>query len=432
MSVNIPVSANPRVVIVGAGFAGLELAKALKAQPVQVVLVDKNNYHTFQPLLYQVATAGLEPDSITYPIREIFRSQKNFIFRMAEVLEVRAADRCVVTSIGEIAYDHLVIATGAKSAYFGLSDFEERALSMKTVPEAVELRNIILENFERAVLTTDLVRRDSLMTFVIIGGGPTGVELAGALGELKKVVLPHDHPELDLTKMMIYLVDMESRLLKTMSPAASRSAEQFLRKHGVDVWLGSRVRSYDGQMIVFADGKSLVTSNVIWTAGVTGAVLPGLPPEVLSAGRIRTDSFSRVAGCSNIFAIGDVAAVVTEDTPHGHPMLAPVAIQQAKLLAVNLARLLKGNSELKSFVYRDMGVMATVGRHEAVADLSFGKFQGPLAWFLWAALHLMTLVGFRNRLVALVNWTWSYFRYDSGLRLIIRAKDRCAVVKSSQ
>lgn len=420
MPVNIPVTSNPRIVIVGAGFAGLELAKSLKGLEAQVVLIDQNNYHTFQPLLYQVATAGLEPDSITYPIREIFRNQNNFIFRMAQVLRVRPEANCVETSIGEIPYDHLVIATGARPAYYGLRDIEEHALTMKSVPEAMEIRNIILENFERAVLTTDPVRRDSLMTFVIIGGGPTGVELAGALGELKKVVLPHDHPELDLDKMQIHLVDMESRLLKSMSPEASASAERFLRVHDVQVWLGERVRSYDGTQIVFANGKTIPTLNVIWAAGVTGAVLPGLAAEAVTGGRIKTDACNRVEGCRNIYAAGDVAAVVTEKTPRGYPMLASVALQQGKHLARNLARSIKGGPPPEPFKYRDLGVMATVGRHEAVGDLFFGKLQGPLAWFIWAVIHLLTLVGFRNRLVAIVNWSWSYFRYDRGLRLIIR------------
>jgi NADH:ubiquinone reductase (H+-translocating) len=424
MAVNIPVSSRPRVVIVGAGFAGLELAKALKQADVQVVLIDKNNYHTFQPLLYQVATAGLEPDSIAYPVREIFRHQKDFIFRMAEVLEVQPGKNVVLTSIGEIGYDFLVIATGSTTNYFGLKDMETRAYSMKNIPDAVELRNVILENFEKAVLTTSLEERDRLMTFVVIGGGPTGVELAGALGELKRVVLPNDHPELDLTKMQIHLIDMDDRLLRTMSLQASKSAEAFLVEHNVQVWLSAKVLSFDGGKVVLSSGKEILTNNVIWAAGVCGAAFPGLGADVVAGGRIKTDAYNKVQGSQNIFAIGDVACVVTDKTPHGYPMLAPVAIQQAKLLACNLKKIVHHKDSLSSFSYQDLGVMATVGRHHAVADLFFGHFQGLIAWLMWAVLHLLTLVGFRNKLVAMVNWTWSYFRYDSGLRLIIRQSKR--------
>jgi NADH dehydrogenase len=422
MPVNIPLSSKPRVLIIGAGFAGLELAKGLAGLEAQVVLIDKNNYHTFQPLLYQVATAGLEPESIAYPLREIFRRRKDFIFRMAEVQRIDPAGRCVITSIGEIAYDHLVIATGARTNFFGMKDIEAQALSMKTLPEAVELRNVILESFERALLTTSIEERDRLMSFVVIGGGPTGVELSGAFGELKKVILPYDHPELDFNMMKIHLVDMESRLLKGMSPQASASAEKYLRAHDVNVWLNARVLSYDGREVRLSNNKVIPSFNLIWAAGVTGSVIPGLDEQAVRNGRIVTDVYNRVCGHENIFALGDVAALITDKTPRGFPMLAPVAIAQAKCLCHNLRGMLSGRKELKPFVYHDLGVMATVGRHEAVADLCFGKFQGLVAWFLWAVLHLVALVGFRNRVIALVNWTWSYFRYDRGLRLIMHAK----------
>jgi NADH dehydrogenase len=422
MSVNIPETSKPRILIVGACYAGLELAKGLKRAAVQVVLIDKHNYHTFQPLLYQVATAGLEPDSIAYPVREIFRDQKNFIFRMAEVLEVRPEKNAVLTSIGEIAYDYLAIATGSTTNFFGMEDMQKRALCMKDIPDAVELRNVILENFEKAVLTSLVDERERFMTFVIIGGGPTGVELAGALGELKRVVLPHDHPELNFKMMRIHLVDMDNRLLRTMSPQASKSAEAFLGEHDVQVWLNAKVLSYDGKKVVLSNGQELASGNVIWAAGVSGAAIPGIRAGSIMGGRYKTDAYNLVDGYRNIFALGDVAAVVTEKTPRGYPMLAPVAIQQAKLLVANFKVILDGKkTPLRPFVYRDLGVMATVGRHHAVADLFFGKFQGLLAWLMWAVLHLVTLVGFRNKLVAMVNWLWSYFRYDQGLRLIIRS-----------
>ncbi|MBF0594513.1 MAG: NAD(P)/FAD-dependent oxidoreductase [Candidatus Omnitrophica bacterium] len=424
MAVNIPVSSNPRIVIIGAGFGGIELAKSLADENVQVVLVDKNNYHTFQPLLYQVATAGLEPDSIAYPVREIFREQKNFIFRMAEVIELKPATNCVGTSIGDIPYDYLVVATGANTNFFGMKDVEKNALCMKCLSDAVELRNRILENFEQAVLTTSLEERDRLMTFVVIGGGPTGVELAGALGELKQVVLPHDHPELDFKKMQIHLIDMEDRLLKAMSPASSHSAEEFLGRHDVNVWLSARVLSCDGLKVCLSNGKTIPTQNVIWAAGVAGAIIPGLGQGSYAGSRIKTDATNKVEGYSNIFAVGDVACVVTEKTPRGYPMVAPVAMQQGQLLAQNLKAILAKNPDQKLFSYRNLGVMATVGRHHAVAELFFGNFQGFFAWFMWAGLHLMSLVGFRNKMVAMVNWIWSYFRYDSGLRLIIRLQHK--------
>ena len=379
MAVNIPVTSKPRIVIIGAGFAGIELAKALASADVQVVLIDKNNHHTFQPLLYQVATAGLEPDSIAYPVREIFRGQENFIFRMAEVLELKPELHCVATSIGDIAYDQLVLATGAGTNFFGMKDVEQFALPMKTLADAMELKNSILEDFERAVLTTSLEERDRLMTFVIIGGGPTGVELSGALCELKQVVLPHDHPELDLKKMQVHLVDMEDRLLKGMSPGSSHSAQAFLSEHGVNVWLNARVISFDGMKVELSNGKVIPTRNVIWAAGVTGVIIPGLNKECVIGGRVRVDAYNRVPGFNDIFALGDVACMVSEKTPKGHPMLAPVAIQQARLLARNLRSILRKSEELKAFSYNDLGVLATVGRHHAVAELFFGKFRGFLA-----------------------------------------------------
>lgn len=422
MAVNIPVTSKPRIVIIGAGFAGIELAKALATMDAQVVLIDKNNHHTFQPLLYQVATAGLEPVSIAYPVREIFRGQKNFIFRMADVLELRPEACCVVTSIGEIPYDHLVLATGARTNYFGMSDVEKFALPMKTLRDAVDIRNTILEDLENAVLTTSLEERDSLMTFVIIGGGPTGVELAGALVELKAMVLPHDHPELDLKKMQVHLVDMEDRLLKGMSPDSSRSAQAFLTAHDVNVWLGAKVLSFDGSKVALSNGKIISTKNVIWAAGVAGALIPGLTKDSLVGARVKVDHFNRAPGLKNVYALGDVACMVSEKIPRGHPMVAPVAIQQAQLLARNLGQIIHGSDQLTPFSYKDLGVLATVGRHHAVAELFFGKFRGFPAWIMWAALHLMTLVGFRNKMVAMINWTWSYFRYDSGLRIIFRQK----------
>ena len=420
ISVNIHTTSQPRVVIIGGGFAGLELAKSLKAAEVQVVLIDKNNYHTFQPLLYQVATAALEPDSIIYPFRKIFKNQKNFIFRMAEVLRIHPDMNCVTTSIGDIPYDYLVIAVGSKTNYFGMRDFEEHAISMKTIPQAMDLRNLLLESFEEALLVSKIEDREALMNIVVVGGGPTGVETAGALGELKLHILPHDYPELDFHRMQIHLVDREDRLLSAMSAEASQSAERFLKKFDINLWLKTEVVSYDGKTMALSNGKKLLSDTVIWAAGVSGAVIPGLKGETLTPqNRIKVDCYNKVEGYNNIYGLGDVAAVITPETPQGYPMLAPVAIKQARRLAANFRNILQ-NKPLRPFVYRDWGVMATIGRNNAVVGLPFVKFQGFLAWCVWLFVHLMALVGFRNKVVAFVNWAANYFSYDRGLRLIIR------------
>jgi NADH dehydrogenase len=420
LSINIPTTSQPRILIIGGGFAGIELAKRLRKLEAQIVLLDKNNYHTFQPLLYQVATAALEADSIAYPFRKIFQKQENLIFRMAEVTKVRPQDNCIETSIGEIPYEYLVIAVGSQTNYFGMKDVEQKSLPMKSIPQAIALRNMILENFEKALLVSGIGDRESLMNVVVVGGGPTGVEMAGSLGELKRHVLPHDYPELDFDRMQIHIIDMSDRLLSAMSPEASASAEKFLKKFGVNLWLKTRVTAYDGKALMLSNGKKLLTSSVIWAAGVIGAVMAGLEPQAFGPGnRIKVDQFNRVSGYENIFAIGDVAWMITEQTPQGHPMLAPVAIQQAHLLAENFHSLFQ-KKFLAPFKYKSLGVMATVGRNNAVVDMNFIKFQGISAWLVWLFVHLMALVGFRNKMVAFVNWAWSYFSYDKGLRLIIQ------------
>ncbi len=419
MPVNITVTSKPRIVIIGGGFGGIELVKKLKNEDVQVVLLDKNNYHTFQPLLYQVATGGLEPDSIAYPLRKIFKAQPNLIFRMAEVLSIIPERNSIETSIGEITYDYLVIATGSKTNFWGMEDMKKNAVDMKTIPQSLELRNLVLQSFEKALLTVDLEERDSLMTFVVVGGGPTGVETAGALGELKNHILPRDYLELDMHKMQIHIVEKEHRLFSAMSQKSSIKGEEFLKRFNVNVWLNTGVVSYDGKTIVLANGKQLLSQTVIWAAGVAGALIPGLQPESTIGNRFKVDHYNRVEGYENIFAIGDVAAMITEKNPRGHPMLAPVASQQGKHLAKNLKSLLR-KKKIIPFEYRSLGVMATIGRNRAVVELPFVKFQGFFAWFVWMFVHLMALVGFRNRVVVFVNWMWSYFSYDRGLRLIIR------------
>lgn len=420
MPINIPVVNKPRIVIIGGGFAGLALAKKIKGDDVQIVLIDKNNYHAFQPLLYQVATAGLEPDSIAYPLRKIFKHQHNVHFRLAEVLSIEPNQRMVVTSIGDVTFDYLVIATGSRTDFFGMDDLRQHAMPMKTIPEALDLRSLILQNFEAALLSLDVKEREGLMTFVVVGGGPTGVEMAGALGELKNHILPTDYPELDLNRMQIHIIDLADRLLPAMSKESSQKAQEFLKEYNIHVWLKTKVNSYDGRVVFLSNQKQVDAKTVIWAAGVQGATLPGVNEALLTRNkRIKVDQFNRLEGYENIFALGDVATMVTEDTPQGHPMLAPVAKQQAEHLAKNLRNILN-QKPLRPFQYHNPGVMATVGRNQAVVDLPFIKFAGILGWLTWLFVHLMVLVGFRNRLITFVNWVWSYLSYDRGIRLIIR------------
>lgn len=419
MGMNIPDISLPRIVIVGGGFAGLSLARTLSGKQFQVVLIDKHNYHTFQPLLYQVATAGLEPDAIAFPLRKIFKKHNNFFFRMAVVKNVVADKNTLETSIGNIAYDHLIIATGSKTNYFGIEGMEEQSMAMKTVPEALNLRSLILQNFEKALLTADLAKQRSLMSFVIIGAGPTGVELAGALGELKTHVLAKDYPDLDLRTMQIHLIEAAPRVLAPMNPVSSAKAAQYLKDLEVHIWLDTAVKDVQGNKVITNKGKVFETDNIIWTAGVVGAAIGGVDEALTRPNRIEVNEYNQVKGHTNIFAIGDVAQMNTPDTPKGHPMLAQVAIQQGKLLAKNIVKLSQGKP-LKPFKYKDLGSMATIGRNRAVVELPRFKFQGLFAWYVWMFVHLVSLVGFRNRVIVLVNWVWNYVNYDRGIRLIIR------------
>ncbi len=421
-----------KIVIVGGGFGGIELAKKLRNQPVEVTLLDRHNYHTFQPLLYQVATGGLEADSIAFPLRKIFKGQKNLTFRVTEVLEVFPAKKTLQTSIGEIPYDFLVIATGSTSNFFGQKEIEANAMPMKSIPEALNLRSLILQNLEAALIAKDSQTEAALLNFVVVGGGPTGVETAGAIAELKKHVLRNDYPELDLHKVNIYLIEGSPQLLGAMSVQAQQKAQKFLTELGVSVLTEGRVQSYDGKTIQLMDGRNIPSATVIWSAGVKGEVLKGLNPDIVVRGnRLKVNEINQVDGYENIFAIGDVAAMITEETPNGHPGVAPAAIQQGKWLARNLIRQIRGEST-QPFTYFDKGAMATVGRNRAVVDINKIRFQGIFAWFTWMFVHLMTLVGFRNKLVVFVNWVWSYFSYDRGTRLIIRPYVKPSEVKSEK
>jgi len=420
MEQHFPKSSKTRIVIVGGGFGGIELAKRLKNKDVEVLMIDKHNYHTFQPLLYQVATGGLEADSIAFPLRKIFKGQKNLTFRVTDAERVLPAENILDTSIGTIEYDYLVLATGSTSNFFGQTEIEQNAMPMKSIPEALNLRSLLLQNLEAAQIVTDPVLEAELLNFVVVGGGPTGVETAGAIAELKRHVLNADYPDLDLNKVNIYLIEGSPELLGVMSVQAQQKSQEFLKEMGVTVMLDSRVKAYDGRLLSLLDAQTISTSTVIWSAGVKGAVLDGLNPDSLVRGnRLKVDEINRVAGYENIYAIGDVAAMISDKFPNGHPGVAPAAIQQGKLLAENLTNLIQGKPT-KAFKYFDKGSMATVGRNKAVVDLHKIRFQGVFAWFTWMFVHLMTLVGFRNKLVVFVNWVWSYFSYDRGTRLIIR------------
>lgn len=420
---NIPESNVPRVVIIGGGFGGLRIAKALKNKRVQVVLLDQNNYHTFQPLLYQVATAGLEPGSIAYPIRKIFKKQSNFFFRMAWVKQIHANENYLETSIGDLEYDHLILATGSTTNYFGMKDVEENAMPMKNVAEALNLRSLILQNFEKALLEDEKSKQEALMSFAIVGAGPTGVELAGALAELKKHVLPSDYPDLDIRRMSIHLIEMADEVLPPMSDQASKKAFEYLEKLGVTLWMGQSVQSYDGEIIKFQKAKSLPAKTLIWAAGVKGNLVPGIQGESIVRGRYAIDNYNKVKGYKNVYAIGDVAYLETEAFPQGLPMLAQVAIQQGEQLGANLIAEINGKRQ-KEFVYKDLGTMATIGRNKAVVDLEKIKFAGLFAWFVWMFIHLISLVGFRNKVITFFNWSYNYLNFDKGVRLIIRRFDK--------
>lgn len=420
----------PKIVIVGGGFGGIELAKHLDDKPVDIVMLDKHNYHTFQPLLYQVATGGLEADSIAFPLRKIFEGQKNFRFRVAEVMKINPERNSLDTSIGEIKYDYLVIATGSTTNFFGNKQTEHFSMPMKSIPEALDLRSMILQNLEEAILLDTKEEREPYLNFVIVGGGPTGVELSGSIAELRNHILHKDYPELNKNEMRVYLVEGLPKVLQVMSEQASAKSTEFLKDMGVEVMTNTMVKEYDGKEIKFGDGKSIKTHNVIWSAGVMGQVIEGLPKEVIVRGnRIQTDDRNRVVGQSNIYAIGDVAAIITEETPKGHPGVAPAAMQQGTHLAKNFVKIIN-NEPTEPFKYFDKGSMATVGRNKAVVDLGKIRFQGFFAWLTWMFVHLISLVSFRNKVVVFINWIGSYFSYNGGARLIIRKFERDRIVET--
>ncbi|WP_136480862.1 NAD(P)/FAD-dependent oxidoreductase [Cognatitamlana onchidii] len=418
---NIPRTSYPRIVIIGGGFAGIALAKKLSKQEVQVVLLDKHNYHTFQPLLYQVSTGGLEPDSIAYPIRKILKDFPNFFFRLANVEEIDIKKNKVQTNIGKLKFDYLVVASGSTTNYFGNSEIERHSMAMKTIPQSLNLRSLILENFEEALLTSDLNERNALMNFVIVGGGPTGVELAGALAEIKKGILPKDYPDLDTRMAQIHIIQSGNCLLKGMSAKASEKAEVFLEKLGVNIWKNVKVTNYDGRTVTTNSDLTFDTATLVWAAGVKGATIKGLDAqEFVSRGnRILVNEFNQVKGFDHIFAIGDIACMATKESPNGLPMMAQPAMQQGDQLGDNILNLIE-EKPMRPFEYTNKGAMATIGRNKAVVDLKRFKFQGVFAWYVWMFVHLFFLIGFRNRMVVFVNWVYNYVRFDREARLIIR------------
>jgi NADH dehydrogenase len=418
---NIPTSIKPRVVIIGGGFAGIALSKKLRNKNVQVVLIDKHNYHTFQPLLYQVATGGLEAGSIAYPIRKVIQEYKDFYFRMTSVKEIDTKHQKIITEIGDLHYDYLVIASGSKTNYFGNKEIERNSMSMKTIPQSLNIRSLILENFEQAVLTKNQEDRNTLINFVLVGAGPTGVELAGALAEMKRAILQKDYPDLDIDKMQINLIQSGDRILNTMSEKSSIAAEKFLLDLGVKIWKNVRVTNYDGRTITTNTDLSFDSATVIWTAGVQGVKIIGLDPKsfIEKVDRIRVSQYNQVIGYENIFAIGDICSMETEKFPQGHPMMAQPAIQQGKLLGENLINLIH-KKPMTAFEYNDKGSMATIGRKLAVVDLPHYHFSGIFAWFVWMFVHLFSLIGFKNKAVVFLNWVYNYIWFDREGRLIIR------------
>jgi NADH dehydrogenase len=416
----IPKTKLPRVVIIGAGFAGLEVAKNINTKYYQVVLIDKNNYHTFQPLLYQVASTGLEPDSIAYPIRRILQKKKNTFYRLATVSKINSEISIIETDIGTLKYDHLIIATGATNNFFGNTSIEANAIPMKSLIDSLNLRSKILGNFELALNTTDLKKKEELLNFVIVGAGPTGVELAGALAELKNNALAKDFPDLDLGVVKILLIEASDSVLSAMSTIASEKAADYLESLGVEIRTSTFVKNYENNIIKVDPGSEIRCDTLVWAAGVKGQIPEGIEDNLIGRGnRVIIDGYCKLKTHDNIFVLGDAGLIQSDLYPNGLPMMASVASQQGKYLAKSFNRIAL-NKEPKQFKYKDKGSMATVGKNKAVVDTKSIKVQGVLAWVIWMFLHLMLLVGFRNRLVVFLNWSIQYIRSNNSLRLIIR------------
>ena len=413
-----------KIVIVGGGFAGINLAKELTNVPeIEVILVDKNNYNFFPPLIYQVATAFLEPSSISYPFRKFFAGKKNLRFRLAEVLRVNPEQNTVILDDGELTYDYLVFATGAETSFFGMKNVQKNAIPMKTLNDSIEMRNKLLQNMEQAVITKNIRERRKYLTIVVAGGGPTGVEVSGMLSEMRNGVLRKEYPELSTSASKIYLVDGGNALLSPMSEASQKDTYDALTKMGVTVLLNTRVTDYKDDLVYFANGETIPTKNLIWAAGITAKKFEGLPDECYGRGqRMITDAYNQVNLTHNIFAIGDTSIMMTDENfPNGHPQVAQVAIQQGKNLAKNFINILR-NKPLEAFKYKDKGSMAIIGKNKAVVDLPKPKmhFKGFFAWMVWLFIHLISLITYRNRINTFYNWMVAYFAKDQSYRMIIR------------
>ena len=425
MSINIQRNQKKRVVIVGGGLGGLRLAEDLYGSGMQVVLIDRNNFHQFPPLIYQIASAGIDPSSISFPFRQIFRKRKDFYFRMAEARMVDTDKKILQTSIGKIDYDYLVLAAGTTTNFFGNKNIEQWAIPMKTVPEAMGLRNALLSNFERALTCATEEERQELLNVVIVGGGATGVEIAGALSEMKRYVIPYDYPDMDSSLMQIYLIEAGDRLLAGMSQDSSKKAYDFLTSMGVDIQFGKMVTDYRDHKVIMKDGTEIPTRTFLWVSGVRANAIPGIEGDRLGRGfRIKVDQFNRVPGLDGVFAIGDQCLQTTDAAyPGGHPQVAQVAIQQAKNLAKNLKKINEGMDDdaLTPFTYKNLGSMATVGRNKAVVEIGKFRSQGFFAWILWLVVHLRSILGVKNKMMVLLNWLWKYVSYNDSIRMITYA-----------
>ncbi|MET3035405.1 NAD(P)/FAD-dependent oxidoreductase [Chryseobacterium sp. NRRL B-14859] len=405
-----------KIIIIGGGFAGLQLAKTLNNKNKKVIVLDRMNHHMFQPLFYQVASGRIEPSNISFPFRKIFQQSRNTQFRMTEVKEIDPTHNKVITDEAEFTYDKLIIATGCKTNFFGNKELEGKAFGMKNTQEAISIRNHVLMTFEKLILEKSR-SDDGNWNIVIVGSGPTGVELAGAFAEMKKDILPRDYPYMNFDHLKIILVSSTDKPLAVMSTEAQDKSEEYLKDLGVTFLSGEVVTDYDGDKVHLKSGQTIPSNNVIWAAGVTGNVVGGFPEEKLVKNRYIVDRYNKIKGYDNIYAIGDIAYMETPKYPHGHPQVANVAINQAKNLGRNLLK--KNTGEWKEYEYDDKGSLATIGKHRAVVDLPFIKFQGFLAWYFWMFLHLMLILSVRNKLAIFFNWMWSYINKDSSLRLII-------------
>ncbi|WP_159480025.1 NAD(P)/FAD-dependent oxidoreductase [Chryseobacterium sp. 18068] len=405
-----------KIIIIGGGFAGLQLAKTLNNKNKKVIVLDRVNHHMFQPLFYQVACGRIEPSNISFPFRKIFQQSRNTQFRLTDVKSIDTANNKVITDEAEFTYDKLIIATGCKTNFFGNKDLESKAFGMKNTQEAIGIRNHVLMTFEKLILEKSR-SDDGNWNIVIVGSGPTGVELAGAFSEMKKEILPRDYPYMNFDQLQIILVSSTEKPLAVMSPEAQEKSEKYLKELGVKFLSGEIVTDYDGDKVYMKSGKEIPSNNVIWAAGVTGNVIDGFPSENLVRNRYIVDRFNKVKGYENVYALGDIAYMETPKYPQGHPQVANVAINQAKNLGKNFLR--KNKNEWVEYEYKDQGSLATIGKHRAVVDLPFIKFQGLFAWYFWMFLHLMLILSVRNKLAIFFNWMWSYFNKDSSLRLII-------------